>query len=64
MFHFYLIDFHLVKIPSQNVTFFTVKSPSVTERLITEENALRGYCTPNKKLACFVAYPKLINTFW
>ena len=24
---------------------------------------LRGYCTPNQKLACFVLYLKIINTF-
>ena len=24
---------------------------------------LRGNCTPNWKLACFVLYPKIINTF-
>ena len=25
---------------------------------------LRGYCTLNQKLACFVLYFKIINTFW
>ena len=25
--------------------------------------ALRGYCTPDQKLACFVLYLKIINTF-
>ena len=25
---------------------------------------LRWYCTPNLKLACFVCYFKIINTFW
>ena len=25
---------------------------------------LRGYCTPNQKLECFVLYLKIINTFW
>ena len=25
---------------------------------------LRGYCTPNQKLACFVLYRKIINTFF
>ena len=24
---------------------------------------LREYCTPNQKLACFVLYLKIINTF-
>ena len=24
---------------------------------------LRGYCTPNQKLACFVLYLKIVNTF-
>ena len=24
---------------------------------------LRGYCTPNQKLACFVLYLKIITTF-
>ena len=24
---------------------------------------LKGYCTPNQKLACFVLYLKIINTF-
>ena len=24
---------------------------------------LTGYCTPNQKLACFVLYLKIINTF-
>ena len=24
---------------------------------------LRGYCTPKQKLACFVLYLKIINTF-
>ena len=24
---------------------------------------LRGYCTPNQKLPCFVLYLKFINTF-
>ena len=27
-------------------------------------NSLRGYCTPNLKLACFVCYLKIINTFF
>ena len=26
-------------------------------------NPLKGYCTPNQKLACFVCYLKIINTF-
>ena len=26
--------------------------------------SLRGYCTPNLKLACFVSYLKIINTFF
>ena len=26
-------------------------------------DSLRGYCTPNLKLACFVCYLKFINTF-
>ena len=25
--------------------------------------SLKGYCTPNQKLACFVLYLKIINTF-
>ena len=25
---------------------------------------LRGYCTPNLKLSCFVCYLKVINTFF
>ena len=25
---------------------------------------LRGNCTPNQKLACFVLQLKIINTFW
>ena len=25
--------------------------------------SLRGYCTPNQKLACFMLYLKIINTF-
>ena len=25
---------------------------------------LRGYCTSNQKLECFVLYLKIINTFW
>ena len=25
---------------------------------------LRGNCTPNQKLACFVLYLKIINTFF
>ena len=25
---------------------------------------LRGHCTPNLKLACFVGYPKINNTFF
>ena len=25
--------------------------------------ALRGNCTPNQKLACFVLYLKIVNTF-
>ena len=24
---------------------------------------LRGICTPDQKLACFVFYPKIFNTF-
>ena len=24
---------------------------------------LRGYCTPNLELACFVCYLKIVNTF-
>ena len=24
----------------------------------------RWYCTPKQKLACFVLYLKIINTFW
>ena len=35
--------------------------------LCTEEiwilGLFRGYCTPNLKLACFVCYLKIINTF-
>ena len=27
------------------------------------EEILRGYCTRNQKLACFVFYLKIINTF-
>ena len=26
--------------------------------------SLRGNCTPNQKLSCFVLYLKIINTFW
>ena len=26
-------------------------------------NTLRGYCIPNLKLACFVCYLKIIDTF-
>ena len=25
---------------------------------------LRGYCTPNQKIACFVLYLKIINTLF
>ena len=31
--------------------------------LVIFEQAVRGYCTPNLKLACFVLYLKIINTF-
>ena len=24
---------------------------------------IKGYCTPNQKLACFVPYLKIVNTF-
>ena len=30
---------------------------------LEENNSLRGYYTPNQKLACFVLYLKIINTF-
>ena len=34
-----------------------------TSRHLICFNALRGYCTPNQKLACFVLYLKVINIF-
>ena len=40
------------------------KNTQVTEYMIyTTEAQLRGYCTPNLKLACFVCRLKIINTF-
>ena len=30
---------------------------------ICSEVTLRGYCTPDQKLACFVLYLKIINIF-
>ena len=32
--------------------------------LACERPCLRGNCTPNQKLACFVHYLKIINTFF
>ena len=30
---------------------------------LRKDTFLRGYCTPNQKLACFVLYFKIIDTF-
>ena len=38
-FHFNLIDFQLNTDFPSNFAFFTVKSPSVTQRLVSQENA-------------------------
>ena len=31
--------------------------------ILAHLNVLRGYCTPNLELACFVCYLKIVNTF-
>ena len=42
MFRFYLIDFELnMDFPSQFCIFFTVKSSSVTQRSVSQENAFK-----------------------
>ena len=42
-------------------------SPTSTSNPPLKSNGLldlRGYCTPNLKLTCFVLYLKIINTFF
>ena len=34
------------------------------EEIKCEIRSIRGYCTPNQKLSCFVIYLKIINTFY
>ena len=46
-FHFYLIDFQLnIDFPSQ-FCVFTVKSPSVTQRSVSQENAFKKSKNPS-----------------
>ena len=40
-FHFYLIDFELNTDSLPHFTFFSVKSPSVTQRSVSKENAFK-----------------------
>ena len=40
-FRFNLIDFQLMQISLPNFAFFTVNSPSVTQRSISQENAYK-----------------------
>ena len=47
-FRFNLLDFHLNRVfPSQFCGFFTVKSPSVTQRSVSEENAFKKSKDPS-----------------
>ena len=47
-FRFYLIDFQLNKdSPSQFGGFFTVKSPNVTQRSVSQENAFKKEQNPS-----------------
>ena len=47
-FRFYLIDFQLnTDFPSQFCGFFTVKSPSVTQRSVSYENAFKKSKNPS-----------------
>ena len=36
---------------------------SLSGSLISKNQSLRGYCTPSQKLACFVLFLKIIDTF-
>ena len=40
-FRFNLIDFQLIQISIPNFAFFTVKSPSVIQRSVSQENAYK-----------------------
>ena len=47
-FRFNLIDFQLnTNFPSPNSAFFTVKSPSVTQRSVSQENAYKKSLNPS-----------------
>ena len=45
----------------KNTLYLTMEN---LQGFMLDTNCLRGYCTPNLKLACFVCYLKMINLFF
>ena len=68
-FRFNLIDFQLnTDFPSQFAGFFTVKSPSVTQRSVSQENAFKKSKNPSpffrKTVGSNNSFTLIENNFW